>query len=455
MSVSAVPVGKHLAALDDCGTDWILDRAVECASPTETATMAEAMWERQRREFVASSPFHRKRLGDVSPVTLKDIPSLPFTTKRDVADAQAMQPPFGDVLAVPPEQVKRVFQTSGTTGRPTIVALTAADMATWVKVGTRSYFATGLHAHDSVLMTMAAGPFVAGLTHQMVDTIGARSVPVPPTDNERIITAVEQRLVDTLFGTASYALRFARLCSERGLDAHANGLKHVVAGGEPGAGVPAIRRQIEEELGVYVTESMGNGDVCTSMFSECPLQQGMHFCAQDAVWPEIVDPETGEPLAFEPGVVGELVYTSLAREATPVVRFRSADIAEVLGTSCACGRTGFRLRVLGRSDDMFIVRGVNVYPAAVQAVVAELRPHVTGRARVVLPVGAVNVEPPVRVEVEVPDDSAADPVVDGTALHELLDRRLRDRLTFRTQVVLLPEREFAPAGYKTKAVVRR
>jgi phenylacetate-CoA ligase len=183
-------------------------------------------------------------------------------------------------------------------------------------------------------------------------------------------------------------------------------------------------------------------------------QEGMHFCAQDAVWPELISPESGDPIEFETGAVGELVYTSLSREGTPVVRFRSADIAEVLGTSCPCGRTGFRVRILGRTDDMFIVRGVNVYPTAIQAVVAEFRPLVTGRARVVLPEGVVSVDPPVRVEVEVADFK--EPVSDESrrSLADDVSHRLRTRLTFKTDVVLLPERDFAPAGYKTRGVVR-
>src|SRR4029077_2555704 len=180
-------------------------------------------------------------------------------------------------------------------------------------------------------------------------------------------------------------------------------LHHVVTGGEPGGGIPAIRDHIERVLGVTVNEVMGIGDIAPSLFGECPAQHGMHFCGTGHVWPELVDPDTRQPMAIEAGATGELAYTHLTREAMPVVRFLSGDIVRIEGTSCDCGRTSFRMRCLARRDDMFIVRGVNVYPAAILAVVGDFRPRVTGRARVVRHDSAVSVQPPVPVEVEVLD----------------------------------------------------
>src|SRR5581483_442709 len=154
------------------------------------------------------------------------------------------------------------------------------------------------------------------------------------------------------------------------------------------------RDHVQDVLGATVTEVMGLGDVAPSLFGECPHQQGMHFCGADYVWPELVDLETREPMSLEAGAVGELAYTSLRREAMPVVRFLGGDIVRIEGTSCACGRTSFRMRCLGRRDDMFIVRGVNVYPSAIVALAGEFRPAITGRARVIRPAGTVTVEPP-------------------------------------------------------------
>jgi len=199
-----------------------------------------------------------------------------------------------------------------------------------------------------------------------------------------------------------------------------------------------------------VTEVMGIGDIAPSLFGECPRQQGMHFCGTGHVWPELVDPGTQEPMAIETGAVGELVYTHLTREAMPVVRFLSGDIVRIEGTSCECGRTSFRMRCLARRDDMFKVRGVNVYPSAILAVVGEFRPRVTGRARVVRKGSEVSVMPPVPIEVEIPAPTESD-----EALAAEIEEAVHTRLTFRCKVHLVPEQSFGESGYKTNLTVTR
>jgi phenylacetate-CoA ligase len=203
---------------------------------------------------------------------------------------------------------------------------------------------------------------------------------------------------------------------------------------------------------VTVNEVMGIGDVSPSLFGECPQQEGMHFCGTRHVWPELVDSETGKPMEIESGAVGELVYTHLTREAMPVVRFLSGDIVRIEGTSCDCGRTSFRMRCLARRDEMFIVRGVNVYPTAILAVVSEFRPRVTGRARVIRQGSEVSVQPPVPIEVEVPAPNGAD---GDAALARQIEDAVHNKLTFRCRVELVPEATFGESGYKTKLTVNR
>jgi phenylacetate-CoA ligase len=168
------------------------------------------------------------------------------------------------------------------------------------------------------------------------------------------------------------------------------------------------------------------------------------------VWVELVDPESREPITIEPGAVGELVYTHLTREAMPVVRFLGGDIARIEASACACGRSTFRMRVIGRRDDMFIVRGVNVYPSAILAVVGTFRPRVTGRARVIRKTTDVSVQPPVPVEVEVPDGHASDP-----RLAAEIEAAIHSALIFRAKVDLVPEPAFGESGYKTRLTVNR
>jgi phenylacetate-CoA ligase len=439
---------------DSCELDWIWDREVETESPEAAVARASAAWDRQFRHLTERSRFYARKFREagIGPthVRLQDIARLPFTTKDELKQALDEAPPFGSNACVPDERIKRVYQTSGTTGSPSVIALSAADMETWTTVGARTYFATGIHDHHSVLTTFGAGPFVAGHTHFVLVRIGARTVPVAPGDTERVLFALGSQLADTLLCTPSFAQYLANRLEKSEEDPKRFGLVHVVTGGEPGGGIPAIRDHIERVLGVTVTEVMGIGDVAPSLFGECPQQEGMHFCGGGHMWTELVDAETREPMTIEAGAVGELVYSHLTREAMPVARFLGGDIVRIEGTSCACGRTTFRMRVLGRRDDMFIVRGVNVYPSAILAVVGRFRPRVTGRARVVRAGTEVSVTPPVPVEVEVSAERTAD-----EALAAEIEAAIHSALTFRAKVVLITESEFGESGYKTRLTVKR
>jgi len=439
---------------DSCDRDWIWDREVETASWEDARRLSAAAWERQFRRVREASPFYARKFRQAgagsSFVSLADLSELPFTTKDDMKQAADENPPFGSNLCVSLDQVKRVYQTSGTTGAPSVLALTRGDMEMWTIIGTRSYYSTGIHEHSSVLTTFGAGPFVAGHTHFGLLRIGARTVPVAPGDTERVIFGLRSGLADTLLATASFAQYLANRFEKSDPEPSAIPLTHVVTGGEPGGGIPAIRDHIERILGVTVTEVMGIGDVAPSLFGECAHQKGMHFCGTGHVWPELIDPDTREPMEIETGAIGELAYTSLTRKAMPVVRFLGGDIVRIEGTSCDCGRTSFRMRVLGRRDDMFIVRGVNVYPAAILSVVGEFRPRVTGRARLVRQSADVSMEPPVPVEVEVPAQHATDP-----ALAAQIEDAIHTKLLFRSKVTLVPESDFGEAGYKTRLSVTR
>jgi phenylacetate-CoA ligase len=440
---------------DPCDEDWILDRDVECAEPSVIHELSADAWAEQIAGLAKRSGFYRRKFAEAGvraeKITLDEIHELPFTTKQDLKAAQAEFPPFGDYLGVPREAVKRVYQTSGTTGTPCLIALTERDLAySWGRVQARSYYAAGVHPHSSVLSTFGAGPFVAGSTHRVLEKLGATTVPVGPGDTERVLAALTKGLVDTMLGTPTFAQYLGNLVAERGLDGRALGLRHFLSGGEPGGGIPAVRQHIEDSFDAEVTEIYGLADITPSLLGECPVGGGLHWSGQGIVWPELVDTKTLEPIPIEPGAIGEPVYTSLTREAMPLVRYRSGDIFEIQEGSCPCGRTSFRARCVGRVDDMFIVRGVNVYPSAIQAVVAEFRPEVTGRIRVVLPEQGVSIAPPVPLEVEVPDGVSSPSNLAGR-----ISDAIRARLVFRCDVRFVPQVEFGDAAYKTRATVRR
>ncbi|HEX7264477.1 MAG TPA: phenylacetate--CoA ligase family protein, partial [Candidatus Dormibacteraeota bacterium] len=347
----SAPTRGRLAG-DGCERDVIWDREVETETHDQAFARAAAAWEKQFRHLMEHSTFYARKFREAgmagSELSLKDITRLPFSTKQELKQAMDESPPFGSNLCVPPHQVKRVYQTSGTTGAPSVLALTKADMEAWTVIGTRTYFATGIHDHSSVLTTFGAGPFVAGHTHFVLSRIGCRSVPVAPGDTDRVIFGLKAGLADTLLSTPSFAQYLANRMEKADADQRFTELSHVVTGGEPGGGIPAIRDHIQSVLGVTVTEVMGIGDIAPSLFGECPQQQGMHFCGGGHVWVELIDPKSREPITIEPGAEGELVYTHLTREAMPVVRFLGGDIARIEGTSCECGRATFRMRVIGR-----------------------------------------------------------------------------------------------------------
>ena len=437
---------------NDRGLDWIRDRAVECATPEELDALSAAAWEQQRAHVAQSSDFYRNKLArdiDLARLPFSRLPEVPFTTKRELQRAQGEDPPFGPHLAVDPERVKRVFQTSGSSGTPSMIALTRRDLLIWRTIGSRSYYGTGIRPHNAVLTTFGAGPFVAGHTHAVLDELGCRTVPVGPGDTARVLAAMRAGLVDTLLGTPSFALYLADRLEGEGTNPASFGMVHFIVGGEPGGGLPAVRDRIENAFRATVNEAMGLGDITPSLFGECPAQQGMHFSGQGFVWPELVDDE-GTPMPIREGAEGELVYTHLERNAMPLIRFRSGDYVRIVTTGCPCGRTSFTMRIAGRVDDMFIVRGVNVYPSAIQAVVGGFAPDVTGRSRVIVPTDSVRVDPPVPVEVEVPDGS---PPPDGLASR--IEDAVRSRLKFRAAVQFVAQSEFGSAEYKTRPVVRR
>jgi phenylacetate-CoA ligase len=441
-------------AADTCDRDWIWDRDVETETHEPAFARASTAWEKQFRHLMEHSRFYARKFREAGirdpHLPLERITQLPFSTKDELKQASDEAPPFGSNLCVPPEQVKRVYQTSGTSGAPSVLALTRADMDMWTAIGTRSYFATGIHDHSSVLTTFGAGPFVAGHTHFVLSRIGCRSVPVAPGDTERVLFGLEAGLADTLLATPSFAQYLANRLEASEVDPKTMELTHVVSGGEPGGGIPAIRDHIQSVLGATVTEVMGLGDIAPSLFGECPRQQGMHFCGGGHVWAELVDPDSREAMTIEAGAVGELVYTHLTREAMPLVRFLGGDIVRIEGSPCECGRATFRMRIIGRRDDMFIVRGVNVYPSAILAVVGRSRPRVTGRARVIRETPDVSVTPPVPVEVEVPDGHSSDP-----QLAAEIEAAIHSALNFRARVDLVPEAAFGESGYKTRLTVKR
>jgi phenylacetate-CoA ligase len=381
------------------------------------------------------SPFYRTKLaGHDTSGGLAAIAELPLTEKEELRGA-----PFGPHLCVGRDELVRVYSTSGTTGTPTYIPLTAGDLDNWVTGSARSYAASGLAAGETVVTTYNAGPFVAGAALDAFERLGVCHVPVGTGNTERLLRAIELLRPDAVVLTPSYAAHLLERASLRD-----SSVRRVLVAGEPGGGEPAFRARLEEGWGARVTEAMGVGDIGPSLFGECEQQDGMHLGAHGFVHVELIDPDTGEAIPLEDDAAGELVLTHLRHRAAPLLRFRTRDHVVARTGRCPCGRTGPRLRCVGRTDDMLIVRGVNVFPSAVRDVVAAF-PEASGHVLVKPRGPGVKQEPPLPVAVEL---AAGEEPREGLA--EAIRERLRAVLVVQTAVDLVPHGSLQRSEWKTK-----
>jgi phenylacetate-CoA ligase len=405
----------------------------------------DASYRTQIAYLLERSPFYRRKLEGVdTDGGLAAIETLPLTEKDELRATRTAENPVGEHLCVSAEHLVRIYSTSGTTGSPSHIPLTASDLDNWVTGSARSYAASGLQPGERVVTTYNAGPFVAGAALDAFGRIGVCHVPVGTGSSERLLLAIQQLRPDAVVLTPSYAEYLLELG-----DLRSSSVRRVLVAGEPGGGEPAFRAKLEEGWGARVTEAMGIGDIGPSLWGECEQQEGMHLGARGFVHAELIDPDTGEARELRDGATGELVLTHLRHEAAPLVRFRTRDHVEMRTSPCACGRTAPRVRCLGRTDDMLIVRGVNVFPAAVREVVSGFAPDVSGRILVRPSAAGVKQEPPLAVAVELPQDAVPSPALAGA-----IRARLRDVLVVQTEVELVPWGSLKRSDYKSRLVDR-
>ena len=319
--------------------------------------------------------------------------------------------------------------------------MTAGDLDNWVTGSARSYAASGIEPGQRIVSTYNAGPFVAGAALAAFDRIGLAHIPVGTGNTERLVQAIEQLRPEAAVLTPSYAAYLAE-----NFDLRASSVERVLVAGEPGGGEPAFRAKLEKGWGAKVTEAMGIGDIGVSLWGECEEQDGMHLGARGFVHAELIDPDTGDAIELADDATCELVLTHLQHRAAPLLRFRTRDHVEVKTSPCPCGRTGPRIRCIGRTDDMLIVRGVNVFPSAIREVVSTFAPRVSGNILVRPEAPGVKQEPPLPVSVELGRDGEADA--------EAIRERLRQVLVVQTSVELVPWGSLARSEYKSRLVDR-
>jgi phenylacetate-CoA ligase len=406
---------------------------------------SHAAYRAQIAALYERSPFYRAKLsaaGFGAPSTvggLERIAELPFTEKDELRASQAAHPPLGAHAAIPISQAARIYSTSGTSGVPLYIPLTKSDVEDWRDIGRDTYSKNGLKAGERVVTTYGAGPFVAGASLAAFEAIGAVHIPVGVGNTERLLTAIERLEPEALACTPSYAMHVAEVAAAKRIELKS--VQRIIVGGEPGGGEPAFRKKLQAMWGARIFEIMGIGDIAASLWGECPEQDGMHFSGDGWIHTELIDPDSGKPIELKDGATGELVYTHLKREAAPLLRFRSRDHVRIWTSPCKCGRKTLRVRCIGRTDDMLIVRGVNVFPSAVREIVARYQPRVTGAMQIRPKARGVKQEPPLPV------------LVEGEAsVGEAIAKEIRSTLLFTPEIRMVAPQSLPRSEYKSKLV---
>lgn len=413
----------------------------------------QAAWSIQAAHISAHSSFYQALWkGMTPPSDLRDLPQLPLSDKAQLRKSQAEHPPFGDYLAAPRDRAVRLHRTSGTTGQAMNLALSARDCAITETVGGRCHRAAGLRPGMTVVHCLNYQMWMGGLTdHMTLQATGALVVPFGVGSTDLLIRTICEVGVNAISCTPSYPAVLERVLGERFPDLAPRdlGLKIGLFGGEPGLDDPALRDRLRTVWGMEPRNAnYGVSDVFSNFAAQCEDDTHLHFMATDVLWPELIDPDTGAPLTLEAGAEGELVLTHLVRDCQPLVRFRTGDIIAIDHTdTCTCGRTGFRFRVIGRSDDMVVVRGLNLFPTMVAAIV-NADPRLSGEYRVILDGPPPYDHLPLHVE-------RAGGSVDGPGIGPALEAAIKRQLGATARVTVLPPDSFPLTEGKTRRVIRR
>jgi phenylacetate-CoA ligase len=372
-----------------------------------------------------------------------DLHKLPFTTKQDLRDNY----PFG-LFAVPMSEIVRVHASSGTTGKPTVVGYTHRDIATWSEVMARTLTCAGANRHDFIHVAYGYGLFTGGLgIHYGGEKIGASVIPVSGGNTTRQLQLMHDFGSTVLACTPSYALFLAEAIEESGIDRKELKLRAGVFGAEPWT--ENMRKEIEEKLSIKAIDIYGLSEVIgPGVASECLFQQGLHI-SEDHFLPEIIDPRSLELLPT--GETGELVFTTITKEGLPLIRYRTRDLTRLNYDKCDCGRTMVRMeKCLGRSDDMLIIRGVNLFPSQIESVIlemSEIKPHY------LLIVDRVNNLDTIELQVEVDEAFFQDKISQLQSLRNKIQNNLESTLGLGIKVTLVEPKTIERSEGKSKRVI--
>lgn len=415
----------------------------------------------QQVDYLATkSEFYQEKLAgtgkDLGSIrSLADLQDFPFTEKQELRDSLAVQP-LGKHRAADMSEVVQVQASSGTTGSPSYVGLTANDVGVWNELGARALYANGLRPGDLLLHGFGLSKgFVGGVpTVNIANYMGLIDLPIgAEAGAERLLRVLNDFRPASVIGTPFFLSYLAEQAPDIiGAKANELGVRSISVGGEPGAGLPGFRDNMESLWGATVREMLGGTDLAPSFWGECEVGEGMHMLFPDLIAVELIDPETGQVIEPKAGAAGELVYTALRREASPLFRFRTRDHIVVTDEGCACGRTGYKIRCVGRTDDMLIIRGINVFPSAVKELVVSFAPETTGELRIRPDFEGHSSQKPLPITVEYSDTVKPEQVDD---LKERIFNRIRSALNFKPVVEMAPEGTLPRPDHVKVALIER
>jgi phenylacetate-CoA ligase len=377
--------------------------------------------------------------------SLADLAKLPFTTKEDLR----LNYPYG-MFAVPLREVVRIHSSSGTTGKPTVVGYTKQDIKVWSNLVARFMIAAGVTHDDVVQIAFGYGMFTGAFgLHYGSEALGASVIPMGAGNSEKQIMIMQDYKTTVLVGTPTYAITLADKMDQMGIDSKSLSLKVGLFGGEPWS--EAMRREIEIRLSISATDNYGLSEIIgPGVAGECQHKCGMHIF-EDAFIPEIIDPKTCKPLS--PGSIGELVLTTLNKEAFPMVRYRTRDITSLDYSKCSCGRTQVRMKkTMGRSDDMLIIKGVNVFPSQIEEVLVAIEGCEPHYQLVVDRIGAMDV---LEVRIEVTESIFFDEMKRQKAFLEMIEKRIESMLGVGVIVKLVEPNSIPRQEGKAARVIDR
>ncbi len=426
----------------------IWNREAECMPVEERRNLQSERLRETARRCYEKVPVYRRKFDEagIKPEDVRsvdDLKNLPFTTRDDLRDNY----PFG-MFAVPLEDVVRVHSSSGTTGKPKVVGYTRKDIDTWAELMARTIGCGGGCRHDIIQVAYGYGLFTGGLgAHYGAEKMGATVIPISGGNTKRQIMIMQDFGSTMLACTPSYALYLADTAKEMGLDIRDFPLKYGIFGAEPWT--VQMRREIEAKMGVRATDIYGLSEVMgPGVASECECQDGLHVF-DDHFIPEIIDPVTEEVLP--PGTPGELVFTSLTKEAFPISRYRTRDLSVLNVRLCDCGRTHVRMgRITGRTDDMLIIRGVNVFPSQIEGVLLEIEgtePHY------LIVVNRVDNLDCLEVWVEVSEKVFSDEIKGLEALEKRIEHEIHSVVGVNADVKLVEPKTIERSEGKARRVV--